>query len=30
VLVATGVLLIRYGQSRYPSNTNERPDEGAR
>jgi protein PsiE len=30
VLIATGVLLIRYGQSRYPSNPNERPDEGAR
>jgi protein PsiE len=30
VLIAIGVLLIRYGQFRYPSITNERPDEGAR
>jgi protein PsiE len=30
LLIAVGVLLIRYEQSRYPSNTNERPHEGAR
>ncbi|MBC8752341.1 protein PsiE [Paraburkholderia sp. UCT70] len=30
LLIALGVLLIRYGQSRYPSNADERPDEGAR
>jgi protein PsiE len=28
VLIALGVLLIRYGQSKYPSHTNERPEDG--
>jgi protein PsiE len=30
LLIALGVLTIRYGQCRYPSNTGERADEGAR
>ncbi|REG48768.1 protein PsiE [Paraburkholderia sp. BL6669N2] len=29
LLIALGVLLIRYGECKYPSDTNERPDEEA-